>query len=150
MMVTVVMKALSIKKTIYVLVIASVLSGCVSEEERLARCEAKGVSRDVCYQVDRANQQMIASNAQQNAYANARAAVKQHAQAAKKKNVYYYEGLEIKKISTGLNINGLPAAVVEKEESATVYQQGLHYFIVYSTGRLAVLNDQRQMLGWAK
>lgn len=73
------------KKTIYVLVIASVLSGCVSEEERLARCEAKGVSRDVCYQVDRANQQMIASNAQQNAYANARAAVKQHAQAAKKK-----------------------------------------------------------------
>ena len=150
MMVTVVMKALSIKKTIYVLVIASVLSGCVSEEERLARCEAKGVSRDVCYQVDRANQQMIASNEQQNAYANARAAVKQHAQAAKKKNVYYYEGLEIKKVSTGLNINGLPAAVVEKEESATVYQQGLHYFIVYSTGRLAVLNDQRQMLGWAK
>lgn len=144
------MKALSIKKTIYVLVIASVLSGCVSEEERLARCEAKGVSRDVCYQVDRANQQMIASNAQQNAYANARAAVKQHAQAAKKKNVYYYEALEIKKVSTGLNINGLPAAVVEKEESATVYQQGLHYFIVYSTGRLAVLNDQRQMLGWAK
>ncbi|MHA6635033.1 hypothetical protein ACX3OY_14725 [Citrobacter farmeri] len=49
-----------------------------------------------------------------------------------------------------MNINGLPAAVVEKEESATVYQQGLHYFIVYSTGRLAVLNDQRQMLGWAK
>ncbi|HGY1226479.1 TPA: hypothetical protein ACNUZL_000389 [Citrobacter farmeri] len=144
------MKALSIKKTIYVLVIASVLSGCVSEEERLARCEAKGVSRDVCYQVDRANQQMIASNAQQNAYANARATVKQHAQAAKKKNVYYYEGLEIKKVSTGLNINGLPAAVVEKEESATVYQQSLHYFIVYSTGRLAVLNDQRQMLGWAK
>lgn len=145
-----VMKALSVKKTVYVLVIASVLSGCVSEEERLARCEAKGVSRDVCYQVDRANQQMINNNAQQNAYANARAAVKQHGQATKKKIVYYYEGMEIKKVSTGLNINGLPATIVEKEESATIYQQGLHYFIVYSTGRLAVLNDQRQMLGWAK
>ncbi|EHK0944366.1 hypothetical protein [Citrobacter farmeri] len=144
------MKALSVKKTVYVLVIASVLSGCVSEEERLARCEAKGVSRDVCYQVDRANQQMINNNAQQNAYANARTAVKQHGQSTKKKIVYYYEGMEIKKVSTGLNINGLPATIVEKEESATVYQQGLHYFIVYSTGRLAVLNDQRQMLGWAK
>ncbi|MBJ9162057.1 hypothetical protein I5485_06370 [Citrobacter farmeri] len=144
------MKALSVKKTVYVLVIASVLSGCVSEEERLARCEAKGASRDVCYQVDRANQQMINNNAQQNAYANARAAVKQHGQSTKKKIVYYYEGMEIKKVSTGLNINGLPATIVEKEESATVYQQGLYYFIVYSTGRLAVLNDQRQMLGWAK
>lgn len=150
MMVMAVMKALSLKKSVYVLVIASVLSGCVSEEERLARCEAKGVSREVCYQVDRANQQMIDNNAQQSAYANARAAVKQHAQATKKKSVYYYEGMEIKKVSTGLNINGLPASLVEKEESATVYQQGLHYFIVYNTGRLAVLNNQRQMLGWAK
>lgn len=145
-----VMKVLSIKKSVYVLVIASVLSGCASEEERLTRCEAKGVSRDVCYQVDQANQQTIINNAQQNAYANAREAVKQHAQTAKKKTVYSFEGMEIKKVNTGININGLPAAVVEKEENATVYQQGLHYFIVYKTGRLAILNEQRQMLGWAK
>jgi hypothetical protein len=26
----------------------------------------------------------------------------------------------------------------------------LHYFVVYTNGRLAVLNDQRQMQGWAK
>ena len=27
----------------------SLMSGCVSEEQRLAKCEAKGISRDVCY-----------------------------------------------------------------------------------------------------
>ena len=92
-----VMNALSLKKSVYVLVIASVLSGCVSEEERLARCEAKGVSRDVCYQVDRANQQMIDNNAQQSAYANARAAVKQHAQATKKKASITMKGWKSKR-----------------------------------------------------
>lgn len=53
-------------------------------------------------------------------------------------------------MSTGLDIDGVPAAVDEKAEKATIYQQGLHYFVVYTNGRLAVLNDQRQMLGWAK
>lgn len=27
----------------------SILSGCSSEAQRLAKCEAKGISRDVCY-----------------------------------------------------------------------------------------------------
>ena len=82
-----VMKQLTIKKAVFSLLVVSILSGCVSEEQRLARCEAKGVSRDVCYQVEQSNQQMIINNAEQNAYVNAREAVKQHAQAAKKKNI---------------------------------------------------------------
>lgn len=150
MVVMAVMKQLNIKKAVFSLLVVSILSGCVSEEQRLARCEAKGVSRDVCYQVDHANQQMIMSNAQQNAYANARDAVKQHAQAAKKKTVYHFADMEIKKVSTGLDIDGIHAAIVEKEEKATVYQQGLNYFVAYNNGRLAVLNEQRQFLGWAK
>lgn len=85
MMVMAVMKQLTIKKAVFSLLVVSILSGCVSEEQRLARCEAKGVSRDVCYQVEQSNQQMIINNAEQNAYVNAREAVKQHAQAAKKK-----------------------------------------------------------------
>lgn len=150
MMVMAVMNVLSVKKIVYMLLASSILSGCVSEEQRLARCEAKGVSRDVCYQVEQSHQQMMINNAEQNAYANARKAVKQHAQAAKKKTVYHFEGMEIKKVSTGVDIDGVPAAVDEKAEKATIYQQGLHYFVVYTNGRLAVLNDQRQMLGWAK
>ncbi|EGT4253203.1 hypothetical protein D8W73_03790 [Citrobacter amalonaticus] len=145
-----VMNVLSVKKVVYILLASSILSGCVSEEQRLARCEAKGVSRDVCYQVEQSNQQMMINNAEQNAYMNAREAVKQHAQAAKKKTVYHFEGMEIKKVSTGLDIDGAHAAVIEKEEKATVYQQGLHYFVMYNNGRLAVLNEQRQFLGWAK
>lgn len=86
MMVMAVMKQLTIKKAVFSLLVVSILSGCVSEEQRLVRCEAKGVSRDVCYQVEQSNQQMIINNAEQNAYVNAREAVKQHAQAAKKKN----------------------------------------------------------------
>ncbi|WP_238817545.1 hypothetical protein [Citrobacter freundii] len=27
----------------------SLMFGCVSEEQRLAKCEAKGINRDVCY-----------------------------------------------------------------------------------------------------
>lgn len=150
MMVMAVMNVLSVKKVVYILLASSILSGCVSEEQRLARCEAKGVSRDVCYQVEQSNQQMMLNNAEQNAYMNAREAVKQHAQAAKKKTVYHFEGMEIKKVSTGLDIDGAHAAVIEKEEKATVYQQGLHYFVMYNNGRLAVLNEQRQFLGWAK
>lgn len=50
-------------------------------------------------------------------------------------------------MSTGLDIDGAHAAVIEKEEKATVYQQGLHYFVVYTNGRLAVLNEQRQFWG---
>lgn len=150
MMVMAVMKQLTIKKAVFSLLVVSILSGCVSEEQRLARSEAKGVSRDVCYQVEQSNQQMIINNAEQNAYVNARETVKQHAQAAKKKNIYHFEGMEIKKVSTGLDIDGAHAAVIEKEEKATVYQQGLHYFVVYTNGRLAVLNEQRQFLGWAK
>lgn len=144
------MMMLSFKKAIFALLVTSVLSGCVSEEQRLARCEAKGVNRDVCYQVDQSNQQMIMSNAQQNAYASAREGIKQHAQATKKIRVYHFDEMVIKTVSTGINVDGVPAAIEEKSETATVYQQGLHYFILYNTGKLAVLNEQRQMLGWAK
>lgn len=149
-MVMAVMMMLSFKKAIFALLVTSVLSGCVSEEQRLARCEAKGVNRDVCYQVDQSNQQMIMSNAQQNAYASAREGIKQHAQATKKIRVYHFDEMVIKTVSTGINVDGVPAAIEEKSETATVYQQGLHYFILYNTGKLAVLNEQRQMLGWAK
>lgn len=97
MMVMAVMNMLSVKKIVYMLLASSILSGCVSEEQRLARCEAKGVSRDVCYQVEQSHQQMMINNAEQNAYANARKAVKQHAQAAKKKRYITLKAWKLKR-----------------------------------------------------
>lgn len=97
MMVMAVMKQLTIKKAVFSLLVVSILSGCVSKEQRLARCEAKGVSRDVCYQVEQSNQQMIINNAEQNAYVNAREAVKQHAQAAKKKTYITLKAWKLKR-----------------------------------------------------
>lgn len=40
----------------------SVLSGCVTEDQRLAQCEAKGISRDVCYQEEKAYWRNYQSN----------------------------------------------------------------------------------------
>ncbi|HIB3265699.1 TPA: hypothetical protein ACWWUK_001689 [Citrobacter youngae] len=49
-------------KYLAVLAAVSVLAGCVSEEQRLAQCEAKGVSSDVCYQEEKAYWRNYQSN----------------------------------------------------------------------------------------
>ncbi|QLR77975.1 hypothetical protein HV336_14295 [Citrobacter freundii] len=53
------------KKLILLVVIASsasLLSGCVSQAERLNRCQAMGIDRNVCYQEDMANQRNYQTN----------------------------------------------------------------------------------------
>ncbi|MCU6670216.1 hypothetical protein M8013_15855 [Enterobacteriaceae bacterium H4N4] len=55
-------------------IVAILLSGCVSEEQRLANCEAKGVSRDACYVADQNRQATINAAAEKQALENAQAA----------------------------------------------------------------------------
>lgn len=49
------------KLMLFILSVLS-LTGCVSEEQRLAQCEAKGISRDVCYQEEKAYWRNYQSN----------------------------------------------------------------------------------------
>lgn len=75
------------KYALLALVVAS-LAGCSTQAERLAKCEAQGVSRDACYIADQNRQATINAAAEKQALENAAnddlLGDLQHAQAAKK------------------------------------------------------------------
>lgn len=43
-------------RIIFVAVAATALAGCAGEVDRIASCEAKGISKEICYQEERADQ----------------------------------------------------------------------------------------------
>ncbi|WP_347289961.1 hypothetical protein [Kluyvera georgiana] len=150
-------------KYVGLLVGVVVLAGCTTEDQRLAKCEAKGISRDVCYQEEKAywrNYQsnmatLNASNQQADAIREGNEIQKKHykhvdqkAQSAKKSK--QWEGMKLVATSTGLTVDGKPAAVVEKTKEATVYQQGLFNYIVYKNGKIAVTDANNVFKGYAK
>lgn len=51
-------------------VIAALLAGCVSPEQRIANCTAKGVSYDTCYLSEQQRQQGVNNASLSAAYAN--------------------------------------------------------------------------------
>lgn len=73
----------------------------------------------------------------------------QQAQAAKAK-AKTWDGQKLVVTQTGLTVDGKNAAIVEKEASATVYQQGLLKFIVYKNGKIAVTDLNDSFKGYAK
>lgn len=146
-----------------VMATSAVLAGCSSPAERMAQCAAQGISKDTCYLVEQNRQQSYNEAAQNAAYANARDAAAgrgvwakkdkhhdadQHAQAAKKPK--QWEGMKLDVTSHSLTVDGKPAAMTEKTPKATVYQQGLFNFIVYSTGKIAVTDLNNVFKGYAK
>lgn len=50
---------------------AALLAGCVSPEQRIANCTAKGVSYDTCYLSEQQRQQGVNNASLSAAYANA-------------------------------------------------------------------------------
>ena len=147
------------KYSMLALIIAgvSVLSGCTTEDQRLAKCEAKGISRDVCYQEEKAYWRNYQANmATLNASSQQADAIRegneinrkqykhvnQHAQAAKKEHVYKAEGLQlVLKADGNVTVDGKLAALDETTPKAKTYSQGLYQFIVYSNGKIALLGD---------
>ena len=143
----------------------SVLSGCTTEDQRLDKCEAKGISRDVCYQEEKAywrNYQsnmaaLNASNQQADAIREGNEInrkhykqVDQHAQSAKKENMYKAEGLQLViKSDNNITIDGKLAALNETTPKAKTYSQGLYQFIIYSNGKVALLKDGK-FIGYMK
>lgn len=70
------------KKLIMIAVAVSALSACSSPAERMANCEAQGVSRDTCYLAEQNRTTAMNAVAEKQALENAANAV-QHAQSAK-------------------------------------------------------------------
>lgn len=142
---------------------ATVLSGCSSPAQRMAECEAQGISKDTCYLSEQNRQNVYNEAAQNAAYANARDAAagtgiwakkdksaKQHAQDAHKPGIKHWKGMKLELTKNGLTVDGKPAAVSETNEKATVYQQGLYSYVVYANGKVAVLDDKGVFLDYAK
>lgn len=125
-----------------------VMAGCSSPAQRMAECQAQGVSKDTCYLSEQNRQNTINEAAYSAQWANARNAVKQKAQAAKK--VMMWEGMKLEVRSNGLVVDGKPAAVIERAEKATAYQQGRFNYIVYTNGRIAVTDTTGVFKGYAK
>lgn len=114
----------------------------------MAECEAQGISKDTCYLAEVQHKEATRQAAYNAAYANARDAVKQHGQAAKKTR--QWEGMKLVITSTGLTVDGKPAAIIEKEQKATVYQQGLFNYIIYANGKIAVTDASGVFKGYAQ
>lgn len=140
------------KKLLVIASVITAITGCSSQASRMADCEAKGVSRDACYVAEQNRQATITGAAEKQALENAQAAYPQKAQAAKKIASFtkHYDGLTIKRDKLGIvTVDGKPAAQDEVTPQATTYSQGLHTFIIYNTGKVAVMKDGR-FLGYAK
>lgn len=70
------------KKLLMIALAVSALSACSSPAERMAKCEAQGVSRDTCYLAEQNRTTTMNAVAEKQALENAANAV-QHAQSAK-------------------------------------------------------------------
>lgn len=127
------------------------LAGCSSPSQRMAECEAQGVSKDACYVAEQNKQAATNAAAQKQAMENAQALYPvQKAQSAKKAGVKHWQGRKLEMTQNGLTVDGLPAAVSETNKEATVYQQGLFSYVVYANGKIAVLDEKNQFKGYAK
>lgn len=119
------------KKFLLVGVIAGLLAGCVSEEQRLAQCEAKGVSRDACYIADQNRQASINAAAEKQALENAHNAV-QHGQAAHVADPLREASFSANGIKASIN-NGFTQATINGKK-AVVTRSNAHFYEVKGAG----------------
>jgi hypothetical protein len=69
------------KKLVMIAVTLSTLAGCTTQADRMAKCEAQGISRDTCYLAEQNRTAAVNAAAEKQAMENAAAV--QHAQEAK-------------------------------------------------------------------
>lgn len=69
---------------LFAVVAVLLLAGCTSSAQRMAECEAQGISRETCYLAESQHKEAVNQAAYNAAMANARDAVKQDGQSTKK------------------------------------------------------------------
>ncbi|AXF64019.1 MULTISPECIES: hypothetical protein [unclassified Leclercia] len=119
------------KKILLVGMVATLLAGCVSEEQRLAQCQAKGVSRDACYVADQNRQAAINAAAEKQALENAHEAV-QHSQAAHVADPLREASFSANGIKASVN-NGFTQATINGKK-ATVKRFNANFYEVRGAG----------------
>ncbi|MEB6378403.1 hypothetical protein MXM41_05570 [Leclercia adecarboxylata] len=119
------------KKILLVGMVATLLAGCVSEEQRLAQCQAKGISRDACYIADQNRQAAINAAAEKQALENAHEAL-QHAQAAHAADPLHEASFSANGIKASIN-NGFTQATINGKK-ATVKRFNANFYEVRGAG----------------
>ncbi|WP_312345059.1 hypothetical protein [Leclercia sp.] len=125
------------KKILLVGMVATLLAGCVSEEQRLAQCQAKGVSRDACYVADQNRQAAINAAAEKQALENAHEAV-QHSQAAHVADPLREASFSANGIKASIN-NGFTQATINGKK-ATVKRFNANFYEVRGAGYVLSLS----------
>ncbi|HED3851999.1 hypothetical protein V1605_19400 [Enterobacter soli] len=119
------------KKLVMIAVTLSTLAGCTTQADRMAKCEAQGISRDTCYLAEQNRTAAVNAAAEKQAMENAAAAV-QHAQVAK-----VHDPLrEASFSSNGLNAtlsNGFFSATVNGKK-ATVKRLNANFYEIHGNG----------------
>lgn len=120
-----------------VLVGSAALAGCSSPAQRMAACEAQGVSKDTCYLSEQNRQQSINNAAMTAAYANAANAtrskdVEQHAQAAHVADPMREATLSSNVLKATLS-NGFFSATVNGKK-AVVKRINANFFEIHGAG----------------
>lgn len=112
----------------------STLAGCTTQADRMAKCEAQGISRDTCYLAEQNRTTALNTAAEKQAMENAAAAV-QHAQAAKihdpMREASFFSNVLNATISNGFfsaTVNGKKATV--KRLNANFYEIHGNGFVI--------------------
>lgn len=138
---------MKVQKLLLVSVVAGLIAGCTSSAERMAKCEAQGVSKDACYIAEQNRINTINAVAEKQALENAQ---QQYGQATHKAVVKTGYGVTVKRGADGIvTVNGKPAALDEKNADASVYSQGIYQVIFYTKGKVALM-ENRQFKGYLK
>ncbi|MGL5967908.1 MAG: hypothetical protein ACRCZ6_12200 [Kluyvera sp.] len=107
------------------------LAGCTSPAQRMAACEAQGVSKDTCYLSEQNRQQGINNASLAAAYANAANAT-QHAQAAHVSDPMREATLSSNVLKATLS-NGFFAATIN-DKKATVKRVNANFYEIRGAG----------------
>jgi uncharacterized protein YceK len=67
---------ITMKKIILLMSVAGLMAGCSSPAQRMADCQAQGISKDTCYLAEQNRQTAILGAAEKQAMENASKAVK--------------------------------------------------------------------------
>lgn len=115
------------------------VAGCTSPAQRMAACEAQGISKDTCYLSEQNRQQGINNASLTAAYANAASATaEQHAQAAHVADPMREATLSSNVLKATLS-NGFFTATVNGKK-ATVKRINQNFFEIHGGGYVISVN----------
>ncbi len=118
------------KKLVMIAVTLSTLAGCTTQADRMAKCEAQGISRETCYLAEQNRTAAVNAVAEKQAMENAAAV--QHAQEAKVHDPLREASFSSNGLHATLS-NGFFSATVNVKK-ATVKRLNANFYEIHGNG----------------